>query len=49
MIMCLICGTWMIRKWITDSSGFVCYYYDYCPKCNPEEVKEVKDEFSDNE
>jgi len=32
MIMCLTCGTWMIRKWVTDNSG-LCYYYDFCPKC----------------
>lgn len=35
--MCSICGTWMIRKYV---SGYgLCYYYDYCPKCEGENDK----------
>lgn len=37
-IMCE-CRTWMLKKWVSDKSGLVCFYYDYCPKCSPEEKR----------
>lgn len=33
MIMCSVCGHWMLRKYVSDETGMICYYYDYCPHC----------------
>jgi len=35
MFMCSKCGTWLIRKFVCIPP-FICYYYDYCPKCEKE-------------
>lgn len=39
MIMCS-CGHWMFRKFVTDKSGAVCYYYDYCYWCEEHRANE---------
>ncbi len=33
MVLMCSCGRWMIREYVTDKSGMVCSYYDYCPRC----------------
>ena len=40
MIMCEVCGHWMVRKYVSEY-GF-CYYYDYCSHCEEERKAKVE-------
>lgn len=42
MLMCS-CGRWMIRRYIVDESGLVCFYYDYCPYCEEHQANGFDD------